>query len=411
VRFLWAVAWRNLWRHGRRSLITAAAMAVGMAICMAMIALSDGMYVQMFDVLVRQQLGHVQVTHPDYPAKRSMYDAVPQAGAVVERIAALPDVVAVSGRLVGFGLVGGASTSAGAQLIGVDPAREASVGPIADRVRTGAWLSAPGAAEIVLGDGLAEELGATIGGEVVVVTQASDGSLGNALYTVVGFVHTGSSAVDDAGAYVGLADLQALLVLDDQIHEALVIGASDDDAHIQSVAAAVRAVAPDALVRTWAEASPPTAQMIQMQDGSAWIFLSIVFTVAAFGVLNTMMMSVFERTRELGVLRALGMRPWRLVVLVLMESVMLAGLAVAIGLAAGGALDAYLVTTGIDFSGSLEDGFEFSGVVFDPVVKGVVRVERIVQASLAVVLVAVGAGVWPAWRASRQDPVASLRAD
>jgi ABC-type antimicrobial peptide transport system permease subunit len=124
-----------------------------------------------------------------------------------------------------------------------------------------------------------------------------------------------------------------------------------------------------------------------------------------------MMMSVFERTRELGVLRALGMRPWRLVVLVLMESVMLAGLAVAIGLAAGGALDAYLVTTGIDFSGTLEDGFEFSGVVFDPVVKGVVRAERIVQASLAVVIVAVGAGVWPAWRASRQDPVASLRAD
>jgi ABC-type antimicrobial peptide transport system permease subunit len=146
-----------------------------------------------------------------------------------------------------------------------------------------------------------------------------------------------------------------------------------------------------------------------MRDTATAVVIVIVFGAAAFGVLNTMMMSVFERTRELGVLRALGMRPLRLVVLIRVESVCLALLAASIGLVLGFALDAWIVTSGIDLSGSLEEGYEFSGVVIDPVIKGVVRVRPIVQIVVAVFAVTIVASLWPAYRAARLRPVEAIR--
>ncbi len=409
MKFYVSVAWRNLWRHARRSLITATAMAVAVALCMAMIAFTDGMFAQMFDVMVRQQLGHAQVHHPDYPGRRAMHDTVEDAAAVVAELRALPSTELVSPRLNVFGLIGGAEKTSGGQLIGVDPAPFAAATDMTRLLKSGSWLADGPAHEVLLGDLLARELAVGLGDEIVVVTQAADGSLGNDLFTVKGTVHTGNTALDKGGALIHLADAQALVVLPDQVHEIVLLSAEADD--LVPYVTEVAALLPDLDVKPWYEASPQTAQMLGMQDVSSYILLGIVFTVAAFGVLNTMMMSVFERTRELGVLKALGIRPWRLVVLVLVESVFLAGVANVIGLALGLGLDAYLVAYGIDFSGALEGGFEFSGITIDPVMKGLVRPHMIAITVAAVFVVAALASLWPAMRAARLQPVESLRAE
>ncbi len=411
MSFLVTVAWRNLWRHRRRSLITATAMAVGVALCMASIAFQDGMFDLMFQVMVEQQLGHAQVHHPDYPGKRVLQDTLPDADALVARVEATPGTVVAAPHVQGFALLGTETRSTGALLVGLDPARELKVFPAAERVKVGRFLGPDAAGELVLGFKLAEELHVGEGDQLVAVTQASDGSLGNALYTVVGLAKTGSAQLDRSGAWMHLDDLQALLVLDDQVHSLTVI--SEDVSTIDTYVAGLRATLGSDTVEVlpWSEASPQAAQLIGMRNFSAGIVLGIVFGAAGFGILNTMMMSVFERTRELGVLKALGMRPLQLVGLVLVESVFLAGLSATIGLALGGLLDTYLVTYGLDFSASLKDGFSFAGIVMEPVVKGSFRLGSVVAIVAALFVVSVLASLYPALRAARLEPVASIRSE
>lgn len=409
LRFLASVAWRNLWRHRRRSLLTAGAMSVGVALCMATIAFQDGMFDLMFEVMVEQQLGHAQVHHPDYPGRRSMYDTLPEGEALLQAITAADGVQAAAGRLSGYGLIGGDDTSKGGQLVGIEPARDRGVSPVERQIIAGSYLSDEPEQEILLGTKLADDLKSDVGDVVLVVTQGADGSMGNEVYTVTGVFKSGNAALDRAGAFMHLADLQELLVLPDQLHNITVLTTGDIDG---TVAELRKNFASDRLeVQSWQEASPQTAEMMALRDVSAFLILGIVFAVSAFGVLNTMMMSVFERTRELGVLKAIGLRPSRMVVMVVMESAFLAAISAAIGLVLGGMLDAYLVVYGLDFSASITEPITFAGIAFDPVFKGAVRPGSVGLVVVAVFVVSILASLFPAFRAARLAPVEAIRSE
>jgi putative ABC transport system permease protein len=400
-----AIAWRNLWRQSRRTLITASAMAVGIALCMSMIALSDGLYAQMFDVMVTRKLGHVQVHHHDFPGRRLLYDTVPQEK--FDAISATAGVTAATARLFGYGLVSSEETSAGGQIIGILPDREQSVSLLEEKLTAGRLLSGEPTLQSVIGSGLADTLEAEVGTVLVIVTQASDGSMTNELSEVVGIVRTGDEGIDRAGVYMHLSDAQALFALPDQVHEILVLGA--DPAQSSALASAVRAVESEDLVRTWVEADPTAAQMMGMQNVGSGILLGVVFSVAALGVLNTMLMSVFERTRELGLMAALGLNPAQVMRLILTESVLLAAIAVVLGGLLGAVLDGLLVVYGLDMSGSGGEGFSMQGMQFDPVIKGVVRPVGVIATLACVFIVSILAAFWPALRAARLRPVEAMR--
>ena len=406
MQFLINVAWRNLWRHQRRSLITAGAMAVGVALCMMSVAFQDGMYDELFRVMVEQQLGHVQVHHPKYPGTRVLHETVDES--VVEALENAPGTQTVDPRLNGFVLLGGETKSAGAMLVGIDPKRAREASQIDERIVEGGYLDQ---GDILIGYKLREELEVDLGDSVVAVTQSSDGSLGNALFTVVGTFKLGNAQLDRSGAFVALQDLQDLLVLPEQVHQVTLT--TKDPSRIEDYANDVRSDvgSDDVEVLTWWEASPQTEQLMGLRDVGAYIVLGIVFGAAAFGVLNTMMMSVFERTRELGVLRALGIRRARLVALVVVESLFLAALASSLGLVLGGLLNTYIVNVGFDMSTSGGEGFDFNGVVLDPVIYGVVYVDKIILIVAAVFVVSVLASLWPAYRAASLRPVEAIRSE
>ncbi len=422
MQFYLTVAWRNLFRQGRRTLITALALSVGAALCMAMWAWVDGMMAQMFDLLVTRQLGHVQVHHSDYPVSRSLYDTIGGARGRLARIEALPEVEAATGRLVAFGLVGTPETSVGARMVGVQPAREDAVTGIAGRMEAGRFLASDERREgtalpVVVGRELAEKLEVGFGGELVMITQAADGSLANELLEVVGIGRTGNAVMDRVGIYAPLADLQEVLMLEDQVHEIVVLG-RDAEASA-ALAAAVSGALPDPsggsaaagdlLVRTWSETDPVTGQMMGMTDGMMVVLLLVVLASAGLGVLNTMLMAVFERTRELGLLKALGLKPRQVVALILTESGLLGLLAAAGGLVLGLAVDAFLVVHGLDLSVSEGQGFEYEGVRFDPVIKGIFDWTGVWVTLVTVLAVCLLASLWPSLRASRLRPVDAMR--
>ncbi len=408
MSLLMRLAWRNIWRQKRRTLITTVAMAAGLAFCLAMVCLVDGTYVQMFDDVVTQTVGHAQVHHPDYPKKRAVWATIPQAEALLEELEALPEVHGATARVYGHALVGTEQQVVGAMLLGIDPAREATMTQLDRWVEQGRYLDPDARGELLLGYELAEKLRAAPGDELMAVTQAADGSTGNELYTVVGVVNTGDTMKDRSGAWMLTQDLQELLVLPGQVHEISLLSAGRDAVPGMLTAAAPSAESRGLLQRSWAELNPQMAQMLELADASMFIMLFIVFGVAALGILNTMLMSVFERTKELGVIKALGLRPLQLVHLVFWESAWLAGVAVLIGLPLGLAMDAWLVGYGLDLSSSM-DGMSMMGARWDPVMYGVFRMEPILVAVIGLFVVSLLASVWPAFRAARLKPVEAMR--
>ncbi len=294
----------------------------------------------------------------------------------------------------------------------MDPADEAKVRGLDQDIVEGAWLPTAAAQKVVLGVDLADSLDAKLGDELVVVTSAADGSMGNALYTVGGILKTGSVFIDKSGAFLHRDDAQELFALEGRVHEIVVL--AEDKAHIDPVADAVKtAMAKPAdeageggvLVRSWAEVSPSSYQLITMQDAIGLLLSFLIFGLAGLGILNTMLMSVFERTRELGVLIALGLKPRQVLSVILLETLLLTVIAMVVGLLLGGLLDWYLVTYGINWGTE----FEFSGIRIPARMMGVVRPEGIVTVVLSLFFISFFASLWPAARAARLHPVVAMR--
>jgi putative ABC transport system permease protein len=402
------LAWRNLWRHRRRTLITTSAMAIGLVFGMATVSLMDGVYTLMFRMMITDTVGHAQLHDPDYPGTRPIWETIGEADAVVAELEALQQVEQVAPRLYGAALLGAGELASGARLFGVDPRREDAVTGIGAKTAEGSFEAIAGPLNIALGVDLAADLGVGLGDEVVAVGQAADGSTANDLFTVVALLETGSVALDRGGAWLSLGGLQQFMTLPGQVHEVVAV-ASRRDAIPTMLDACVPTVERHGLLlRSWREVNPQMAQMIDMSDVFTAIFTLMILGAAALGVLNTMLMSVFERTRELGVFRALGMRPDQMVALVLVESAALAVVATAIGVPVGLALVGYLSVVGMDLS-SMMSGFSMMGMNFNTVWMGELHPHKMALTVLGLFVITLGAAVWPAVRAARLRPVEAMR--
>jgi ABC-type lipoprotein release transport system permease subunit len=352
-------------------------------------------------------LGHAQVNHPDWPGRQQMYDTVP--GSLVEAIQSLPETTGASGRMFAFGLAASETKAGGARYVGIDPQDDLAITDLAQNLVQGVFLADEPAGQVVIGEAMARDLDIELGEELVFLGQAADGSMANELLTVVGTYSTGIDQMDKSGAYLHLADLQRILALEDQVHQILVVG--EDMNHSAEISAAVAAIANgDGIeVRAWEDADPAMAQMMGMRDASLFIMLFIIFSVAGLAVLNTNLMSVFERTKEFGVLRAIGMTRSRMMALVIIESVLLTAVATVFGLMLGGFLDWLLVVYGFPYETADGKGFSWQGVTFPTRFYGTVRPFPFVVTTIFVFFVAIFAAIWPGLRAALLRPVQAMR--
>lgn len=409
------LGWRNLWRNPRRSLITISAVACGFAFLITLIGLMVGMAEQMLSNGTDLLLGDAQLHHEDYLPNRSLYDTLKpeRAGdlkAWMTQLSSLPELDHLSPRVYAFGLLSTGEHSAGAQLMGVDPELEVRLTSFLNGLAEGLIHSTEDH-PLLLGDVLAQELEATVGSEIAVVTQSTDGSLGNDLFQVVGILHTGLRHLDRTLAVFPLSDLQELLVLNpDEIHEIAM--------SIQDPMAADRFadslnhssfLPPDGVVQSWGDLAPQLRDYIGLAQGMYGFMIVIIALFVAVGVLNTMMMAVFERTREIGLVSALGMGPWLIVSSILLESFFLALLGLGAGLGLGAWAMSYLTTQGLDltrWTGELS----MLGTRMDPVLKAVWGWDYVLWSAVGLLASALLAAFFPALRAARLDPVEALAA-
>jgi ABC-type lipoprotein release transport system permease subunit len=373
------LAWRNLWRRPWRTILTGSGVALGLGLLLTMLGLGDGSHLQMIEAAVGMGSGHVLVQARGYQARRAVELTIPAD--VVPRVRdwALQqnDVAAVLPRAFASALLSSADGAAGVTLIGVEPPAEAAVSRFAARVQDGRFLAAGDRAAAVIGSGVGRVLHAGVGSRIVVMAQgAGERDVRSSLLYVVGVVHTGLDELDRSLLLMPLAAAQELLALDDGVHQVAMI--LRDQAASSARAAAARRAFPELDALTWAEADPDVDTAIRLDDGGHYLFNTIFFVIIGFMVLNTLLMSVLERRREMALLGALGLTPVRRWLMVMVEAALLAALAIVGGVALGGAVNAYFHVHGLPLAWFTDQPFESGGVLIDPVMYAYLTPRRIV---------------------------------
>jgi ABC-type lipoprotein release transport system permease subunit len=409
------LGWRNLWRNARRSLITIGAIGAAFAFLIVIIGLMGGLREQMLRNGTRLMLGHIQLHHAEYFPDRNINDTLEGSPnenleAFMDRLVSMPGIETAAPRVQTFGLLSTGEFSAGAQLLGLDPDRESRLTTILHELDVGRGLDTAGGYSLLLGTELARELNAVVGSEVAVVCQAADGSMGNALFTVVGIVRTGLRNLDRSLALAHYADLQDLLVLDpERIHELAL--AIDDPQAADRIAAALNAgLLPERVeARSWGDLAPQLRDYLALSEGSATFVIALVALFAALGVLNTMMMAIFERTREFGILNAIGMKPGLLLRSLLAESLFLALLGLALGLLAGSIFLQHMSVYGWDLSAWTGE-LSLMDARVDPILRGVWVWDQIAWAAAGLAISTLLAALIPGRRVFTLDPVEAMTA-
>jgi ABC-type lipoprotein release transport system permease subunit len=410
---LWLVqiSWSNLWRNPRRTAITVAGLALGTVMLAFVLSMMAGMTRDLIKQGTGLLLGHVQIHHADYRPDRSIFDVVSDGRELARRLADDGEIVGAAPRVSTYGLVSSGNHSAGVELLGIDPSREASVSELATKLVTGTNVNGTADKGVLVGDRLARTLAIGPGDELVALTQAMDGSLGNDLYTVSGVFRTGIPMVDGGLLVMHLDDAQELLALEpEQVHEIALRTTSPTAATAVAERLAAELEEPGLEVAAWPALAPELGGWVALSDGWQWIAYSIIFALAAIAVLNTMLMAVFERLREFGVLTALGMRPIHIITMIIAEVAGLAVVSLVAAIALGAPLMRWFINDGIDLS-RLTDGFTMSGVAFGPIMRGAWDASAYLRAAVLLIAFAMLAGLYPALRASRVDPAALTRGE
>ncbi|MBI5203151.1 MAG: ABC transporter permease [Elusimicrobia bacterium] len=399
------LAWRNLWRNARRSLLTLASIACGVAAIMFGQSMIKTIQWQLIEKATGIITGHLRVQNKEvkelkFPEKN--YGDLPKLEKI---LAGDPDIEAYEHRILLTGLVSGKNDSNGVLLCGVEPKRDPKVTTMSTYLAQGSWLKGDGK-EIVMGDQLADALGAKLGESIVVLAQASDGSMGADNYKIVGLFHAGSQTFDKAIAFVPLAAFQETLAMEGRAND-LVIKLRDPERLEEARSRLSAALAGEPLkVLTWREVDEEITGVQAYQNAILKIVLGIVFLIVALGILNTVFMSLFERVREFGILKAMGARPSFVLRLVLVESCMLGGLGGGLGVLTGVGLIAYYRQEGLP----LPIGEAMSQFLpFDTILHLRFDWPTHQTAIAAVVVTSLLAALPPALRAAKLKPVDCLR--
>lgn len=397
------LAWRNVWRNRRRTLVTIGAMTFALFVMILYSSLIQGYLRDMEQSIVDLEVGDIQIFAEDYRENPSLYTRIQDPEALLEPLAQAG--FPASARLLGFGLAAADEASAGASFRGIDVERDARVSRIHEEIAEGRWLDPEDPRGVVLGKRLARTLAVDVGDELLVLSQGADGSMAYDLYEVRGTLRSMGAAVDRTGVFMTQESFRELMVVPDGAHQIIVRRPASLE--LPAAALEVSGVASTLDVRTWKQLMPTLASMLESARGAIWALFFIVYIAIAILILNAMLMAVFERIREFGVLKALGTSPFEVLILILLESAIQAGIAIACGLTLSLPALYYLSTVGFNIA-SLA-GVSIMGIAMNPIWRGVVSGETFSGPVGLLVLVVAIAVLFPAFKAALIQPVEAMR--
>lgn len=398
------MAWRNIWRNWRRTMIAVIAIALGLALLLFFDGMMGGGEQAIYGNTVKLLGGNVQGHAPGYRerAKRLPLYPLADAQAIVQAAASQPQVIAVSRRIKTGGMVSSREGTFPVVIIGIEPEKEAPVSLIAGKVVQGSYLAASDQDLLLIGQALAKKLEVTVGDRVALVGRATHEQMRQRTMTIVGIYDLGIPDIEKRMVYVSLAEAQSLFDLRDQATEVVVSLRSVGQEG--PVVTALQAALPGYEVDAWDTLNPESKQTMEMNKQIMGMFGMIILLIAGVGILNLMLMAVFERTREIGLLAAMGVKQWEIMVLFLLEGMLIGSVGAVIGTALGGAVIAYYGRVGMEWATEYSEMAALLGgrIYFH------VGTDLLLARGLTVAIIAALASIYPAWQASRREPAEAL---
>jgi ABC-type lipoprotein release transport system permease subunit len=397
------MAWRNVWRNRRRSLVTIAAMSFALLVMITWAGLATGYLRDTERAVVGAEVGDLQIFAPGFVEDPALSRRIDDADDRVARLEAAG--YGASARLLGGGLAACGARSFGVSLRGVDPARDARVLGLDGRVTEGAWLDAGDADGVVLGAGLARTFAAGPGATVRLRMRDAGGRPAEAMLRVRGVLGPIAEATDGSAVFLLSATFRRLAAVPSGAHQIVVRRPAGLD--LDAAAAAVRGAEPDLDVRTWRELMPTVATMLEGTAAMLQVMFLVLDLAVAILILNAMLMAVFERVREFGVLKALGTSPLRVFATIAAESAIQTAAAAAVGGLLAIPIAWFLAAHGVNV-GSL-GGVTVAGVAMQPVWYGVYSADSFVRPVATMAFVVLLAVLYPAFKAAWVRPTTAMR--
>ncbi len=398
------MAFRDLGRNRRRSLFSALAISVGLAILILMASVIDGEMGSSIQGAILLETGHIQVRAASYNENRSSLkwaDLVLNPDQIASQISTLPQVKAATPRLFASGFITAGNQSAGARIIGIDPPSAAN-DPYRLGIISGSFLTADDSGGLLIGKPIAEKLHLKAGDNVSLSVNTANGDVAEQTFTVRGIYSTNTFGFDNITIFLPLAKAQA--ITQTQNHASTVFVLLKDTAYTDSVASALKTS--DLKVLTWKDLNPLILEFETMANSYIFILYLIILAIAASVIINTLIMSVYERTREIGILSAIGMKGGRIMVLFLAESALLAIGGVLMGIVLG-----WLAVRAFNINGFYIGKMGMTGFMVADTIFANLTVNNLINLSILTFIVTILAGLYPAIMASRLQPVEALRAE
>lgn len=404
---IWSVSWRNIWRNRTRSLVIITAIALGVFAGVYTIAFMLGWVNQRIESVINTEISHIQVHQAQYLETYEVHDFIPDVKSLQNETLKNPEVKAVSSRVIATCMIASAETGAGVQLVGIDPENEKQVTNLYTKVVDGAYFEGVKSNPIVIGEKLAQKLKVKVRSKIVVTITEMDGTITGGAFRVAGIYKTANTAYDEMKAFVKVDDLRNLLKINERAGHEIAILLHENNME-DPVLNKLKSSYPELQILKWTEILPDMKMMTESMNLMMYIFVGIILLALGFGIVNTMLMVILERVKELGMLMAVGMNKVRVFSMIVLETVFLSLTGGIVGIVLALILTALTARTGLNLS-MWAEGLNSLG--YDAIIYPAIGFKDVIVVSILVVLTGILSAIYPARKAIHLNPAEALRID
>ena len=402
-----AVAWRNIWRSRTRSLVILVAICLGLASGVFYMGFYQGMVDQRINTAIKTEASHIQIHHKEYLNNPDKKFVIANADSVTKVIRSVSGVKATTSRIIMNTMIQSPTTSSGVKVTGVIPEDEKQVTNLYTRLIEGTYFEEGKRNPIVIGKKLADKLKIKLKSKVVITLQDMQGNMTGAAFKVEGIFETSNTAFDESCVFVRSDDISRIMVMDpNSCHEIAIL--LDNNEELDLADQTIQSDLPGLDVKTWREIMPDVSLVESSFGLTMMIFIGVILLALLFGIINTMLMAVLERTKELGMLMAIGMNKFRVFTMILLETVMLSLVGGVCGIVLGWLLNLYFGVKGIDL-GAWSTAYKSMG--FDTLVYTKLSWSISFEIAVMVVVTGIIAAIYPAMKALKLKPAEAVRID
>lgn len=399
------IAWRNIWRNKTRSFVVICSIMIGLWAGVFMLAFSWGLYKNNIDDTVFKQLSHIQIHHPSFKVENESKYTISNTDEIIHKLQSNENVASVSSRVITTGMITSPTTASGVKIYGINPELEVTQIGLNENVRQGAYFESGKDSEILIGEKLAKKLKIKVKSKVVLTFTDVENEIVSAAFRVGSLYRSKNISLDEVNVYVQKNQLRKLLGLEASESNEIAILLKNEE-QLNSVKAYSASLVSKGKVEDWKELSPELGMVIESFNMYTYIITGIILLALTFGIVNTMLMSVLERVRELGMLMAIGLNKRKIFIMIMLETLYLTLIGCPIGLLVGWLSINFLGKSGINISMFSEGlaSYGFSSIVYPSLDN-----EKYVIVAGMCFVTAILAAIYPAYKALQLNPSEAIR--